>query len=291
MQFGVDLTIMEKTPASATVKLGPGEYRPDLVFTRPEDLPSPKIIKQRRSYESLPCLHCRKPAPRDNVFTRQLHDLGDLGAGRLREVQITYSQHYCSACRKYFNADLSDVAPPYGHYTHRVMVVAIRLVVEDGLPYRSASWTLWRDQRVFVPFATLQNWVEAGGHRASARWETDYLAWALAGFSGYLAIDELYDGPFCVLSIVDNRTFKRLFYQVLDHDPTHDDMIAFFQRFQTVLQARQLTVRGITTEPITAFDLPRRGRAIISQEVMTMAITHEQLEELRQEVRVAAYEH
>jgi Transposase len=87
-----------------------------------------------------------------------------------------------------------------------------------------------------------------GGKRASDRWETAYLAWALADFSGYLAIDELYDGPFCVLSIVDNRTFKRLFYQVLEHDPTQDDMITFLQRFQTALQARQMTVRGITTD-------------------------------------------
>jgi hypothetical protein len=63
-----------------------------------------------------------------------------------------------------------------------------------------------------------------------------------------LAIDELYDGPFCVLSIVDNRTFKRLYYQVLDHDPAHDDMIAFFQAFQCALQARPLTVQGITTD-------------------------------------------
>ena len=67
-------------------------------------------------------------------------------------------------------------------------------------------------------------------------------------FSGYLTADELYDGPFCILSIVDNRTFKRLFYQVLEHDPTGDDVSAFFQRFQTVLQARQLTVQGITTD-------------------------------------------
>jgi hypothetical protein len=27
------------------------------------------------------------------------------------------------------------------------------------------------------------------------------------------------DGPLCILSIVDNRTFKRLAYQVLSHDP------------------------------------------------------------------------
>jgi hypothetical protein len=26
----------------------------------------------------------------------------------------------------------------------------------------------------------------------------------------------LYDGPFCVLSIVDNRAFRRLCYEVLD---------------------------------------------------------------------------
>ena len=72
--------------------------------------------------------------------------------------------------------------------------------------------------------------------------------WALADFSGYLAADELYDGPFCVLSIVDNRTFKRLFFQVLDHAPNHADMIAFFRRFQAALQSRQLTVKGITTD-------------------------------------------
>ena len=29
----------------------------------------------------------------------------------------------------------------------------------------------------------------------------------------------MYDGPFCVLSIVDNRTFRRICYEVLDHDP------------------------------------------------------------------------
>jgi hypothetical protein len=40
--------------------------------------------------------------------------------------------------------------------------------VEDGLPYQAASWHLWRDHRVFVPFATIQNWVEAGGEKSGA---------------------------------------------------------------------------------------------------------------------------
>jgi hypothetical protein len=99
------------------------------------------------------------------VFRRRLHDVGDLVSGRPRDLELIYSQHYCSACRKYFHADTTDLAPPGGHYTHRVMALAVRLVVEDGLPLRAASWHLWRDHRVFVPFATLQNWVEAGGEK------------------------------------------------------------------------------------------------------------------------------
>jgi hypothetical protein len=87
-----------------------------------------------------------------------------------------------------------------------------------------------------------------GEKKASERWDSDYLAWALSDFSGYLAADELYDGPFCVLSIVDNRTYKRLFFQVLDHDAAQDDIVTFFGRFQVALQARQLTVQGITTD-------------------------------------------
>jgi len=94
-----------------------------------------------------------------------LHDLGDLQSGRPVDLQVTYSQHRCSNCRIYFNADMTDLALPKVHYTHRVVSMAVRLVVEDGLPYRAACWHLWRDHRVFVPFATIQNWVEAGGKK------------------------------------------------------------------------------------------------------------------------------
>ena len=57
----------------------------------------------------------------------------------------------------------------------------------------------------------------------------------------------MYDGPFCVLSLVDNRSYKRLAYRVLDHTPTQADVEDFFRGFQAVLQTRQLAVKGITT--------------------------------------------
>jgi len=78
--------------------------------------------------------------------------------------------------------------------------------------------------------------------------DTDFLDWALADFSGYVAADELYDGPFCILSAVDNRCYKRILYEVLDHDPNHEDIRAFLGRLKTALQARDLTLRGITTD-------------------------------------------
>jgi hypothetical protein len=76
----------------------------------------------------------------------------------------------------------------------------------------------------------------------------DYLDKALTDFSGYLALDEVYDGPFCVLSAVDNRRHNRLCFRVLEHDPTHQDIRSWLKELQAHLQQRRQAVRGITTD-------------------------------------------
>jgi Transposase len=86
--------------------------------------------------------------------------------------------------------------------------------------------------------------------------DTDFLDWALADFSGYVAADELYDGPFCVLSAVDNRRYKRILYDVLDHDPTHDDIRVFLRRLHTALSTRNLTLVGVTTDGSALYPTP-----------------------------------
>jgi hypothetical protein len=148
---------------------GPGQYLSDATegIIRPEDLPKSRTIRRSRNYPSRPCPDCGKPCFRNRTRTRDLHDVGDLVSGRPREIQLVYSQHRCTHCNRFFNADTSDYALPKAHYTHRVVSLAVRLVVEDGLPYQSASWHLWRDHRVFVPYATIQNWVEAGGKKGA----------------------------------------------------------------------------------------------------------------------------
>ena len=83
-----------------------------------------------------------------------------------------------------------------------------------------------------------------------------FLDWALEAFSGYVAVDELYEGPYCVLSAVDNRQYKRILYAVLDHDPTHDDIKAFLGRLKTALDARDLVLHGMTTDGSALYPEP-----------------------------------
>jgi len=96
----------------------------------------------------------------------------------------------------------------------------------------------------------------ARGKKSSRRLETDYLDWALADFSGYLAADELYDGPFCVLSAVDARRQRRLLYEVLDHNPTRADILWFLARLNEQITARGRAVRGITTDASPLYPRP-----------------------------------
>lgn len=84
----------------------------------------------------------------------------------------------------------------------------------------------------------------------------EYLDEVLSDFSGYVAADELYDGPFCVLSIVDNRNFRRLVYEVLDRNPTKEDVERLFRRFKAELDSRGLAMCGITTDGSSLYPEP-----------------------------------
>lgn len=114
------------------------------------------------------------------------------------------------------------IVPPHGPYG----------VIIESLSRGAPSRTGWRPRE----------------KKAERTIESDYLDEVLADFSGYIAADEAYDGPFCILFIVDNHSFKRLYYEVLDHDPAHKDIEQFFRRFKKHLDARGLSVQGITTD-------------------------------------------
>jgi len=85
-----------------------------------------------------------------------------------------------------------------------------------------------------------------------------FLDWALEAFSGDGAADELSEGPYCVLSAVDNRQYKRILYAVLDHDPRHEDIEAFLGRLQRALEERNLVLKGVTTDGSARYPAPSR---------------------------------
>ena len=113
--------------------LGPGAYCPDPTegISRPEDLPKPHMVQQSRNFKHRPCPRCGKSSYRDRVFTRTLHDVGDLLSGRPRDSALPYAQHDCCPCQKSCNAAAADLAPPKSQETHRGIGLALRLVVED----------------------------------------------------------------------------------------------------------------------------------------------------------------
>ncbi len=147
--------------------LGPGEYVADPTegIVDIKHLPRPHLGASSRHHDHTPCPRCGHRASRHKSGQRTFHDLGEVSTGCPVDLLVTYSSPYCSPCQKHFHIDLSDVAPPGSHSTQRVIQMAVRLVVEDGVPYRPTSWHLWRDPRVFVPFATIQHWAEAGGKK------------------------------------------------------------------------------------------------------------------------------
>jgi hypothetical protein len=144
---------------------GPGEHVPDVTegITRVEDLPKPRVEQRSRNYPVRRCPRGGRRAGRYAVASRTLHDLGHPRSDCPVDLVVRYSKHHCPHCECYFSVDLSDLALPKCLYTRRVQQMAVRLVAEDGLPYQAASWHLWRDHRVFVPYPTIQNWVEAAG--------------------------------------------------------------------------------------------------------------------------------
>ena len=114
--------------------LGPGASYPDPTagITHPEDVPKPQMVQHSRNFKHRPCPRCGKSSYRDRVCTRTLHAGGDRISGRPRDIALRYSPPYCGTCRKDGNAEASDLRPPKSQDTHRVIDLAIRLVVEDG---------------------------------------------------------------------------------------------------------------------------------------------------------------
>ena len=221
-------------------------------ITRPEDLPAPRLERHTRNYPRLlPFLWPR--ARRYGIAHRRLHDLGDPRHDRPIDLILRQSKHRCPACRRCFLADVSDLPCPSpvtpSGPTNR------RATGRRGRPPLSAAgWHLWRDHRVFVPCRRSRTGRGGGKkcrhrHRISRPRPGD--------LQRLSAIDELYDGPFCVISIVDNRMYQRL-PTGAGEEPDEGDVRRFLREFAARLPPMAARC-WITTDGSALYPRPCEG--------------------------------
>jgi len=151
--------------------------------------------------------------------------------------------------------DLSDVARPVVITPIESTQLAVRLVVGRRRALRPTSWHLWRGSPRVCALSTIQNWVEAGGKKGRKGADgSTFLDWALENFSGYvLSMNSMRPSWSCRPSIE-----YRILYEVLDHDPCHDDIDAFLGRLKAALDERNLALKGITTDGSALYPEPIR---------------------------------
>jgi hypothetical protein len=232
--------------------------------TQPRALSASRICPSRESFDAV--------ATSNMVVVRDAKN-GATAMTRARVSCMTW-EIWCPGAPKifaWFTPNIAVASAAFRSMQTPPIMPCPRPITLTASSHSQSGWWLRTDYRtkpsagtcgVTTAFSSLMppsrtGW-RPGGKKAVRQIEVDYLDWALAEFSGYIAIDELYDGPFCVLSLVDNRTFKRVLYRVLDHDPDHLGILYFVCGFQAILTQRGLTLNGITTDASPLYPLPLR---------------------------------
>jgi len=192
---------------------------------------------------------------------------------------VTYSSHYCSRSQKYFNIDLSDVALSGSHYTRRVTQLAVRLVVEDGLPSRPASGHLWRRSprlcALCHPPELDGGW---GEKRRKGRWTVRFWTGRLRpSRATWQLMNSMRCPPVC--SRPSTIAVQRMLSTVLDHDPKHDESSSFWARFKTAVADRTFVLKGIRHDGSALYPEPIRQ---VFGEVPHQLCTFHVLKELTQ---------
>ena len=149
---------------------------------------------------SYPCPDCGQEAKRNSIGERTLQE-PDLDQPTFLIVRMSVCRCDNSLCdRKYFRIPL-----PFAHagarYTDPAKGLCVSSITRDGMPFSRVPQRVAQDFHLFPSKSTVWQW-----HRQEAEevdLETDYAPWVKAQFSGVLCIDEVYDGPFCLILSTD----------------------------------------------------------------------------------------
>lgn len=150
--------------------------------------------------ESYPCPDCGQPAKRNSIGERTLQE-PHLDHPTFLLVRMSVCRCDNPVCdRKYFRVPLPFAAPG-ARYTDQAKQLCVSSITRDGMPFSRVPDRVAEDFHLYPSTSTVWTW-----HRQEAEevdLTQDYAPWVKAQFSGVLCIDEVYDGPFCLILSTD----------------------------------------------------------------------------------------
>ena len=150
--------------------------------------------------KSYPCPDCGQSAKRNSIGQRTLQE-PNLDHPTFLIVRMSVCRCENPLCdRKYFRVPL-PFATPGARYTDQAKGLCVSSITRDGMPFSRVPERVAQDFHLFPSKSTLWQW-----HRQEAEevdLGIDYAPWVKAQFSGVLCIDEVYDGPFCLILSTD----------------------------------------------------------------------------------------
>ncbi|MDR0868704.1 MAG: hypothetical protein LBP75_09595 [Planctomycetota bacterium] len=117
-----------------------------------------KVRKINLSRKTAVCPRCGAVGKRHSIGHRRLREVG-ISSPTILEV--IYSKHFCSTCRRHFSLPMDHLALPSGRFTNRVRRTAVDLVNKQDLTLEKATFQMRQKYHVHVPPTTLHDWVVA----------------------------------------------------------------------------------------------------------------------------------
>lgn len=150
--------------------------------------------------DTYPCPDCGQLAKRNSKGERTLQE-PSLDRPTFLIVRMSVCKCENPECpRKYFRVPL-PFAVPHARYTDHARGVCVSSVARDGMPFSRVPDRVGEDFHLYPSKSTV--WAWHGQKTEGIDLSREYDPWVKAIFSGVLGIDEVYDGPFCLIFSTD----------------------------------------------------------------------------------------
>jgi hypothetical protein len=143
------------------------------------------------------CPVCHAECKRHSIARRKVRDISLDGE---RIIPIRVGVYSCLNCDKHFRLQ-TGLAEKGKHYSKRALEKGFVAIRDDKNTFTALPNRLARDFHIEPSKSTCHRWFHEKA--ASIDFEKEYEPQAVQSFSGALAIDEVYDGEFCLFFATD----------------------------------------------------------------------------------------